>query len=385
MCLEEERERILAVERYRAGGSGSAVCAALGHSRKWLYKWVARHDIGTEDWYKDKNRCPYFFPGRTAREIEELVRLTRLHLYSAGEFCGPEAIRWRLEEEGAAPLPSVSTIKRILRRHDLTHKRTGRYEPKGKAYPKLAATNPNDVHEYDFVGPCYLAGPIKFHSLNALDLMTRRCGVEAMTTKTETVEAIWKLWCRLGIPKYAQVDNEMVFFGSPAHPRGMGQFIRLCCFYGVEAVFIPMREPWRNGAVEKFNEHWLYKFYRRVRMDGMEDLRIESQEFETRHNSRYHYSPLGGRTPLQALAASGTKPLFPAKLPARTFSKPQQGRYHVVRFIRSDGQLDVFGERFPMPAKAVYEYVTATIDVERERMSLHVCGERIGEMEYRLR
>ena len=57
----------------------------------------------------------------------------------------------------------------------------------------------------------------------------------------------------------------------------------------------------------------------------------------------------------------------------------------MVRFIRSNGLLDVFGERFPMPAEAAYEYVTATIDVAREQMSLRVCGEKIGEMAYRLR
>lgn len=384
MCLEEERERIQAIEQYLERKSASAVCASLGHSRKWLYKWLARHGTGAADWYKDGSRSPHFCPRRTAKEIEEIVKLTRLCLYNAAEFCGPEAIRWRMEAEGEIP-PSTSTIKRILRRHDLTNKRTGRYEPKGKKYPKLPATRPNDVHEYDFVGPCYLEGPIKFHSLNALDIVTRRCGVEALASKTGTVEAVFSIWNRLGMPKYAQVDNEMVFYGSPTHPRGMGQFIRLCCLYGVEAVFIPIREPWRNGAVEKFNEHWLYKFFRRVQMEGMEDLRLESLEFETRHNSRYRYSPLGGHTPLQALAADGAKLMFPAKLPGRKLPKPSQGRYHVVRFIRSDGLLDVFGERFPMPAEAVYEYVTATIDVERERMSLRVCGQEIGEMEYRLR
>lgn len=385
MYMLEEKERIHAVERSLAGESATAICGALGHSRKWLYKWIERHATGGDDWYKDKDRRPYFSPCRTAREIEEIVRITRLSLYNADEFCGPEAIRWRMDEEDIAPIPSVSTIKRILRRHGLTHKRTGRYKPKGKAYPKLPATKPNDVHEYDFVGPCYLEGPVKFHSLNALDLTTRRCGVEALRSKTETVSAVWNIWNRLGLPKYAQVDNEMVFYGSPRHPRGMGQFIRLCCFYSVEAVFIPQCEPWRNGAVEKFNDHWTYKFYHRVRMEGLEDLRIESLEFETRHNSRYHYSPLGGKTPQQALAASGAKLVFPAKLPGKKFPKPQYGKYHVVRFIRSDGFLDVFGERFPMPTEVIYEYVTATIDVALERMSLRVCGEEIDEMAYRLR
>ncbi len=384
MFTEEEQERILAVDRLLAGDSASAICATLGHSRPWLYKWKNRKLTGDVEWYKDKSCAPHRSPERTPKELEELVRVTRLSLYNAGEFCGPEAIRWRMEEEGETP-PSASTIKRILRRHSLTHKRTGRYQPKGKSYPKLSATAPNAVHEYDFVGPCYLEGAVKFHSLHALDIMTRRCGVEPMTNKTETTRAIWRVWKRLGVPRFAQVDNEMVFYGSPRHPRGIGQFIRLCCLCGVEAVFIPIREPWRNGAVEKFNDHWQYKFYRRVRMESVEDLRIESREFETRHNSRYPYSPLGGKTPLQALDASGAHLKFPGKLPEGTLPKPQQGKYHVVRFIRSDGLLDVFGEKFPMPGEVIYEYVTATINVEKERMSLRSCGTLIDNIKYRLR
>lgn len=385
MCTEEEKERIHAVEQCLTNHPVASICAALGHSRKWLYKWLERYKAGEDNWFKDRPRDPKFRPQRTPREIEEIVRITRLSLYNAGEFCGPEAIRWKLEDDGEQNIPSTSTIMRILRRCDLTNRRTGRYEPKGKLYPKLPAIRPNDVHEYDFVGPCYLEGPVKFYSLNALDLVTRRCGIEPLVSKSGLVKAVWSIWNRLGIPRFAQVDNEMTFYGSPLHPHAMGQFIRLCCFYGVEAVFIPVREPWRNGAVEKFNDHWNYKFYRRVHMDGVEDLRVESQEFEVRHNSRYHYSPLGGRTPAQAMEASGIKPVFPAKLAARKFPKPVQGAYHVVRFVRSDRILDVFGEHFQLPEEVVYEYVTATIDVARERMTVDMGGTKIGEVAYRLR
>jgi hypothetical protein len=34
---------------------------------------------------------------------------------------------------------------------------------------------------------------------------------------------------------------------------------------------------------------------------------------------------------------------------------------HMVRFIRSDGRLDIFGEQYRLPSEAVYEYVVASI------------------------
>ena len=60
-------------------------------------------------------------------EIEQIVVMERLHLYNHGLPCGAKVIRRILESEGVEPLPSVSTIGRILSRNYLTHNRTGYY------------------------------------------------------------------------------------------------------------------------------------------------------------------------------------------------------------------------------------------------------------------
>jgi hypothetical protein len=60
-------------------------------------------------------------------EIERIVKSVRLNLYNQGLFCGPKAIRTALEQKHIQPLPSISTIKRILNRHSLTHARAGHY------------------------------------------------------------------------------------------------------------------------------------------------------------------------------------------------------------------------------------------------------------------
>lgn len=85
--------------------------------------------------------------------------MVRLDLYNRGLFCGAQAIQWEMDNLLARPLPSVRTINRILHRNELTHRRTGRYEPKGRKYPKLIGHKPNDVHQSDFVGPCYRSAP----------------------------------------------------------------------------------------------------------------------------------------------------------------------------------------------------------------------------------
>ena len=129
----------IAVQRYLTGEKPQSICDSLGKTKPWLYKWVARHTPDDPAWCEDQSRQPLTSSHRTPAEIEDIVEMVRLSLYNKGLFCGDQAIRWELEDMEVQPLPSLRTISRILSRRDLTHRRTGRYEPKGKAYPELPA------------------------------------------------------------------------------------------------------------------------------------------------------------------------------------------------------------------------------------------------------
>jgi transposase InsO family protein len=383
-----ENERVAAVRRYHQGESIRSIAASLGHSRRWVYKWLARAMAGDPAWASDASRRPHTSPHAYAAEIIEAVRLVRLELYNAGLLCGAQNVRWRLEDLGVDPLPSLRSIDRILVREGLTHRRTGRYVAKGIPYPALPAVRPNQVHQVDYVGPCYLRGPVRFWSFNAVDVATLRCALEPVASRAGqgTVDALWATWHRLGLPEAVQADNEWVFYGSPAHPRGMGLLIRLGLPLGIELWFIPVQEPWRNGVVERFNGHYDSKFLAWVDIPDFAGLRPASLAFEARHNSRYRYTRLHGQTPLAALQSQGTVLRFPPEEQAPTvpLPKPETGRYHVVRFIRSDLRLDVFGERFRMPPEAEYAYVVATVDVARERLTVQLGADLIAVLPYHL-
>jgi transposase InsO family protein len=389
--MDEEIElyRILAVKRFKNGESPETICASLGKSRTWLYKWVKRYREHDDSWNQSQSRCPHSIHRRTPSEIEEIVKMIRLNLYNQGLFCGAQAIRWELEDLCTKPLPSIRTINRILSRNGLTHRRTGKYEAKGTAYPKLPSLFPNQTHQADLVGPCYLKGPIRFYSLNVIDTATVRCGLQPNLSKSgqAILEGFWAIWKRMGIPNHVQVDNAMSFFGSPTHPRGMGPLIRLCLHNGVEPWFIPMAEPWRNGMVESFNDRYQQMFLAKQIMLSASDLDAGSLAFEQRHNSRYRYSKIGGKTPLKALAAFTIKLRFPEsdEPPLHRLSKPTTGRYHIVRLIRSNTKLNVFGELFPVSPELKYEYVVATIDVKDQKLQLFLGKSQVDEFDYKLR
>lgn len=88
-----------------------------------------------------------------------------------------------------------------------------------------------------------------------------------------------------------------------------------------------------------------------------------------------------------ALQRQGLPLRFPARdaPPALPLPKPETGRYHLVRFIRSDRRLDVFGEQFLLPPEAQYAYVVATVEVTRQRLSVTPDGEVIIDLPYQLR
>lgn len=122
-------------------------------------------------------------------------------------------------------------------------------------------------------------------------------------------------------------------------------------------------------------------------MASLAQLREESLAFEFKHNSTYRYSKNNGQTPLKVLESMKTNLIFPNKLmpPKHPLEKPRKGRYHFVRFIRSDCRLNIFGEVFISPPETQYEYVVATIDVKEQKLKLLLDMVQVEEYKYEIR
>lgn len=381
-----ESERVRAVARLEAGEDPGAICAALRKSVRWLYKWRERAESDGDRWFEERTRKPRCMPRKTDGVTEQLVLDVRGELEREGFFHGAQSIVWELKERGIE-VPSVATVNRLLRANGVFEQAPRRRPSKGKRYPAPEAIRPNQVHQGDFVGPRYLRGGTRFYALNTADLVTARSASMPIETRgTEAVVgALWSTWCRLGFPDVLQIDNDLVFWGSRRHPRAMGQVLRLCLAQGVELLFIPPAEPWRNGVVEKFNDHWQQKLLAREELKDFDHLLAAAATFDAKHNSRWRFRKTGGLTPNEALRRANTELRFPpSEAPPRLpLSKPSHGRYHLIRFIRSDRILDVFGERYRLPSVATYEYVTATIDVAAHQLSVQLDNVVIDAYDYR--
>ena len=89
---------------------------------------------------------------------------------------------------------------------------------------------------------------------------------------------------------------------------------------------------------------------------------------------------------MQALAGANKPLKFPDQYQAPQYplKKPKRGKYHVVRYIRSDTRLNIFGEMFPVSDELQYEYVVATIVVKEQKLKLFLADEQVDEFNYRL-
>ena len=74
------KRRASAVERYFSGEDPEMICASLGRTTRWLYKWVEGHTPEDPVWVHDQPRRPLSSPSRTPGEIEQIVEMVRLNM-----------------------------------------------------------------------------------------------------------------------------------------------------------------------------------------------------------------------------------------------------------------------------------------------------------------
>lgn len=166
------------------------------------------------------------------------------------------------------------------------------------------------------IGPRYLKGDSRFYSINVIDAYDRRESNYPRRRKNRRaiLSGLMYCWHRLGI----------------------------------QPVFIPIGKPWRNGMVEHFQSNFNRKFFRSQTFAHFEELGQKSREFEQFHNQHHRYSTLGGLTPYQKYTGNSKYLPDSFRLPEKLAISP--GYVYLIRLIRSNHLLDVFGGRLAVPA-----------------------------------
>lgn len=388
--MEKEYNRKEAIFRHLSGEPVARICRDLSVSRKWFYKWWCCYQTDKEDWYQDKSRAPKTIPNKIDQAMEQLILSVRDNLEKTPYAQkGAATIAWRINKLGYTPPPSW-TINRVLKRNGRIHPETKKERKRGRTnYPYfIEAYHAGHIHQADLVGPRYIRGDGRLYAFNTIDVFSHEgFSVVVRSKDCDTmIQAIVDTWKHLGVPIILQLDNELSFRGSNRYPHSLGKVIKLCLTMNVELVFIPPAEPWRNGMIERFNNTFDKRFYRTEQFKDCEHLRNSLRQFIEYHNANHIYSANGGKTPSQVLNSVAIKPekLTPNYQLPDELNIPYEGYIHLIRLIRSDLKLNVWGELFSMPKKVMYEYVRATIYTEYHLLNVFLGDELVAQFEYTL-
>jgi hypothetical protein len=360
------------VEAARAGHPVRAVARKFGVSRSTVERWLARAGQQRLDRvvWSDRPSTPHT-THRTKSAIEDQVLVVRRELQVAsalGEY-GAIAIHRHLKAVGRAPVPAVRTIGRILERRgalDVRRRIRRPPPPRGWYLPPVAAGQA-EVDSFDVIEDLVIEGGIHVDVLTALSLHDGLAGawpVGAMTTDL-VLDALVAHWRVLGLPTYAQFDNDTRFQGAHQFADAIGRVTRLCLSLAVTPVFTPVQEHGFQAGVESFNGRWQQKVWQRLHHESLPGLAAVSARYIEAHR----------RQAARRADAAPCRRAFPA---AWRFDRdrPVHGQIVFLRRTNDSGTAGLLGHAFPVDRRWQHRLVRCEVDLDVHRIRFYALRRR---------
>jgi hypothetical protein len=227
-------------------------------------------------------------PADVERRIAQL-RCTLRDQSILGEY-GAAAIQHALKPEMGSAVPAIATINRALSRQGLQDgaRRIRRPPPpKGWYLPALAAARA-ELDSFDWIEDLKIADGPLVQVLTGTALWGGEVDAwpQEQISTNGALGGLLERWEQLGLPDYAQFDNDTVFQGAHQFADTVGRVSRLCLALGVIPVFAPPREPGFQNAIESFNGLWQSKVWQRHRFECLAQLVAVSARYISAHRAR---------------------------------------------------------------------------------------------------
>jgi transposase len=357
----------------RRGIALREVARRFGVAPATVRLWVARAEGSRLDRVDFASRPPGRPRpvNRSSPGLEDLVLALRVELKDRsdlGEF-GARAIRDALKAKGIAPLPSARTIGRILERRGALdgRRRTRRPAPPAGWYlPDLAARRA-ELDSSDIVEGLVIKGGTHVEVLNATSLhggLVASWPMGVVTAKA-AVEALVGHWRAVGLPAYAQFDNDTIFQGPHQHQDVVGRVARTCLGLGIVPVFAPPREPGFQAAIESYNGRWQAKVWARFTHESLEGLQAQSDRYVAASRLR---------AAARIEAAPARRP-FP-EVWALDLQATPRGRIIYLRRTGAAGGVELLGRHFEVDATWPHRLVRAEVDLDAGQIRFHALRRR---------
>jgi putative transposase len=382
-----------AVALHLQGWNKSEIARKVQRSRAWVQRWVGRYkaEVATAS-LQDHARVPK----RMAWNYPERIKKMAIQIRAEREkgkrakypyaLVSAQAIYYELRDLHISPLPSPRTIHGWLKQADRIPKRKSQKAP-NPTYPELPCRAVNDVQELDFKGPFYLQDHAhKYYLMVLRDKVSKKTALRALSNKSmdAILDFLVSAWQRLGCPKRLKMDHCLDFRGSNLYPRSPSKLMRVCLDLGVQPVFIPLREPWRNGVVENLNGLLDRFLFRTHTFQTERQLRQAVQRMETTINTTHRLPALEGKTPQEFVVHAKLR-YPPAPYDWRTRDlRLLKGYVTFIRFVRKSGRITLTAkDKFLIGKKYKCQDVLALVDVAKQRLNIIWQGKHLKSFDYR--
>jgi hypothetical protein len=360
------------VAQVRAGTAMRAVARMFRVSLLTVQRWVQRaesHRLDRVDW-ADRSPIPRTVH-RTPRERENLVLSVRRELKERsdlGEYGAP-AVHRELMERGYGSVPSVRTIGRIFKRRgvlDGSVRVRRPAPPRGWYLPSVMARDA-ELDSVDIVEGLVIQGGIDVEILTALSLHGGLPGAwpgPPVTAKL-VVAALTEPWRTVGLPTYAQFDNDTRFEGAHQFRDSISRVMRLCLSLNVVPVFAPIQEPAFQAGLENFNGRYQVRVWARFRHEDIAALRNRSD----RHIAAYR------RRAAARIDAAPPRRVFPTDW-TLDLQAPLHGQIIFLRRTTEHGSVRFLGRSFAVDQLWCHRLVRCEVDLSAEQIRFYALRRR---------
>lgn len=371
-------ERRTAIHLLRSGRSVNDVAQQLSRTPRWVRKWYKK--FKEEGWHglEDESRAPHEHGTRLPDSVRQAIAQARSELEAKAaqgnglKYVGSRAIRTRLKEKQTQPLPSLSTIERVLREKQMTraYQSQASSEPE---YPHLTPTEPHHLIQVDIV-PHFLTGGDRVPCFNAIDVASRYPTGQDYTQRRsqDAVDFLVHVWKTIGLAEYTQVDNEACFSGGFTHPYVIGKVARAALFVGTQTVFSPPYHPKSNGFVERFHQDYNRHVWEGTYLDSLSTVQSQADHFFSLYRNSRHHRALHEQTPAEVHFERAPR-LLPADFHLPSGKLPRyEGSLHFMRHIEPNNTVSVLNVDWRVPDVAPGTGVWVTVDFRRAGATLSV-------------
>ena len=282
-------------------GTVTEVARRYGVTRQSLHNWLRRYRergmAGLVDRSKRPRSCPHRTPARSEIRV---IELRREH-----PRWGPRRLAYELARKGADPVPSRSSIYRILVRSGLVEPRARRR--KRSDYVRWERARPMELWQLD-VMEARLADRSAVKILTGVDDHSRFCVLaHAMprATARPVCEAFAQALRAYGVPQAVLSDNGRVFTGRHAKTRHEVLFDRICRENGIRHLLTAVRSPTTTGKIERFHPTLRDELLSTRSFSSLAEVQRALDHYVAAYNTLRPHQALGMATPIERFSLAG--------------------------------------------------------------------------------